>query len=493
MLFLPLGCANLIGYTRELTMSDNQDPDWNKSNSSNNRAMINKSHPSIHFTLDPKVTMTGAAAKGLNAVIYAMQRQARTLADSISEYHAQIGKGNSETVMALSEFSKLVGFKGRNYEALRETIMDMGEMKVTWSNGMDGKDGAYGFHNLFVSAKVEDGKIRFVIPCESRELFINDKNVAVIDFMKVNDCLSSKYSIFLHDLIEEQMTQQIDQSAIALLGFSNEELRNGLKVPYEIVEGKKQYSYPIPSKFIDKVLKPAIKEYNEADMKYRVVDFRHERGKIWYLEVSPVSKSFLRALEVQRPDELLDLITALKRFGLNDAKRSEITNEIANEKEFAYLQYCVELTKEKSTAKSGQQGGYFLSVMKNNSDAFDKIWEDKCRIRALESEVRRRAEQDAIEKQKSEYRAQYIKDRIDRYLSSVYQDDDQLDDLIESVLVHLHESAHPLYKRYKLEIEAGKIPSADDPTVRIVAQQRLDISEKEITAYVNIQPIVIHI
>jgi hypothetical protein len=131
--------------------------------------------------------------------------------------------------------------------------------------------------------------------------------------------------------------------------------------------------------------------------------------------------------------------------------------------------------------------------MKNNSDAFDKIWEDKCRIRALESEVRRRAEQDAIEKQKSEYRAQYIKNRIDSYLSSVYRDDDQLDDLIESVLVHLHESAHPLYKRYKLEIEAGKIPSADDPMVRIVAQQRLDISEKEITAYVNIQPIVIHI
>lgn len=465
----------------------------NQNNSSNSRAMINKSHPSIHFTLDPKVTMTGAAAKGLNAVIYAMQRQARTMADSIAEYHAKIGKGNSETVMAISEFSKLVGFKGRNYEALRDTIMDMGALKVTWSNGIDGKDSAYGFHNLFVSAKVEDGKIRFVIPCESRELFINDKNVAVIDFMKVNDCLSSKYSIFLHDLIEEQMTQQIDQSAIAILGFSNEELRNGLKVPYEVVDGVKQYSYPIPSKFIDKVLKPAIKEYNLADMKYRVVDYRHEKGKLWYLEVSPVSKSYLRALEIQRPDELLDLITALKRFGLNDAKRSEITNAIANEKEFAYLQYCVELTKEKSNAKSGQQGGFFLSVMKNNTDAFDKIWEEKFRIRTLEAEIRRRTELESIDKQKSDYRSQYIKNRIDTYLASVYENEEQLDDLMEAVLAHLQESGHPLLKRYKLDIEGGILPDQHDPMVRTVAMKQLDISDEEIAEFVNMQPIVIHI
>jgi hypothetical protein len=468
-------------------MSDKQN------NSSNSRGMINKSHPSIHFTLDPKVTMTGAAAKGLNAVIYAMQRQARTMADSIVEYHAKIGRGNSETVMAISEFSKLVGFKGRNYEALRDTIMDMGALKVTWSNGVEGKDGAYGFHNLFVSAKVEDGKIRFVIPCESRELFINDKNVAVIDFMKVNDCLSSKYSIFLHDLIEEQMTQQVDQSAIAILGFSNEELRNGLKVPYEMVDGVKQYSYPIPSKFIDKVLKPAIREYNEADMKYRVVDYRHEKGRVWYLEISPVSKSYLRALELQRPDEILELITALKGFGLNDAKRSEITNSIANEKEFAYLQYCVDLTREKSTAKSGQQGGFFLSVLKNNTDAFDKIWEEKSRIRTLEAEVRRRTELDAIDRQKSEYRSQYIKNRIDSYLATVFENEDQMDELMEAVLLYLHESGHPLYKRYKLNIEGGSLPGQDDPMVRIVAQQRLDISEDEISAFVAMQPIVIHI
>lgn len=474
-------------------MSENQDPEKYKNISSNNRAMINKSHPSIHFTLDPKVIMTGAAAKGLNAVIYAMQRQARTLADSISEYHSKIGKGNTETVMPLSEFSKLVGFKGRNYDALRATVMDMGEMKVTWSNGLDGKNGEYGFHNLFVSAKVEAGKIRFVIPCESRELFINDKNVAVIDFMKVNDCLSSKYSIFLHDLIEEQMTQQIDQNAVALLGFTDDELRNCLKVPYEINDGHKKYSYPHPSRFIDKVLKPAISEYNLADMKYCVINFHHEKGKIWYLQVSPVSKAYIRALEINRPDELLSLIVSLKAFGLNDAKRTEITNEIQNEKQFAYLQYCVELTKEKSTSKSGQQGGYFLSILKNNSDAFDKIWDENCRIRALEAEVKRRAEHEAIDKQKSLFRSQYIKNRVDNYLSSIYENEESLDDLIESVLLHLQKSIHPLYKRYKHDFECGKLPSIEDPMVRIIAQERLNISEHEIEEHVKMQPIVIHL
>ncbi|WP_240224603.1 replication initiation protein [Rheinheimera hassiensis] len=458
-----------------------------------NRTLITKSHPSIHFTLDPKVSMTGAAAKGLNALIYAMQRQARYLSDNITEYHAKLGKGNTVIQMPISEFAKLIGVSSRNYQAFKKTIYEMGDMKVTWSNDEKGAAGNFGFHNLFVRAEVKDSGLEFVIPPESRELFINDKNVAVIDFVKVADCLSSKYSIFLHDIIEESMNGIADHSQVNVLQFTNEELRNALKVPYDLKAGEKTYSYPQPSRFIDKVLKPAVSEYNAAEMKYHILGYNHDRGRVWHFEIIPLSKTYIRRLELERPDELHALIMAMKQFGLNELNRSEFINSVVDEKDFEYLLYCKDVTLKNTRKVNGNAGGFFRTVFKNNSEQFNKIWEIACKEREIASVARRNKEQEHIDKQKEAHKTAYIKNRIDAFLKPIYENEDALDEFMEALMVHAINIKHPSSRKYKSEIESGRIPDATDPMVRMVAQSKLNITDNELNNYVEQQPIQINV
>lgn len=455
------------------------------------RTLINKSHPSIHFTLDPKVSMTGSAAKGLNSLIFAMQRQARQLSDSILDYHSKLGKGNTVIHMQMAEFSRLIGVSSRNYEALKRAIFEMGGLKVTWSNDETGSHANYGFHNLFVRAEVRDSLIEFVIPPESRELFINDKNVAVIDFVKVAESLSSKYSIFLHDIIEENMAKVVDHSVNNILEFTNDELRNALKVPYDFVDGKKKYSYSTPSKFIDKVLRPAITEYNAAEMKYRILGFVHVKGKIWSLEIIPVSKSYLRQLEIERPDDLHELIVSLKHFGLNELNRNEFINSVETEKDFEYLLYCRDVTIKNSRMKNGSAGGFFRTVFKNNQDTFDTIWQTSIKEREIANASKRKRELELIESQRNEYRAEYIRNRVDALLEKIYVDEDKLDEFMERLVLYMLDMKHPLARRYKKEIEGGQLPDKKNSMVRHMAHRQLEISENEIDEYVSNQPIKI--
>lgn len=457
------------------------------------RTLINKSHPSIHFTLDPKVSMTGAAAKGLNTLIFAMQRQARQLSDSVSDYHSKLGKGNTFIHMQMSEFSKLIGVSSRNYDALKRAILEMGGLKVTWSNNGIGENANYGFHNLFVRAEVKDSTIEFVIPPESRELFINDKNVAVIDFIKVAENLSSKYSIFLHDIIEENMSKIADHAVTNVLKFTNDELRNALKVPYDLIDGTKKYSYPTPSKFIDKVLKPAISEYNAAEMKYRILSFDHEKGKNWSLEIIPVSKSYIRQVEMERPDDLHGLIVSLKQFGLNEINRNEFINAVETEKDFEYLLYCRDITLKNSRMKNGSAGGFFRTVYKNNKETFDTIWQTAIKEREIANAAKRKKEQELIELQRQEHRATYIKNRVDVLIEKIYKSEELLDEFLESIVRYVLEIKHPLARRYKSEIESGVVPGKDDPMVRHLAHKKLEISEEEIAEYVSNQPIKISV
>lgn len=473
----------------KMTKNDKSYPFYDGSNSS----MISKSYPSIHFTIDPKVSMSGSAAKGLNALIYAMQRQARALSEDVNLYHDIMGNGNTVIKMPVTNFSKLIGVNSRNYLSLKKTIFEMGDMKVTWSDGATSSLGNFGFHNLFVRAEVRDTEIEFVIPPESRELFINDKSVAVIDFVKVAESLSSKYSIFLHDVIEEFMFGRSVETSITKLSFQNEFLRNALKVPYELKNGEKQYSYYHPSKFIIKVLNPAIREYNSASMKYRIDNFSHESGRVWHFEIAPVKLNHLRSLEMERPDDLHSLIMALKSFGLNELNRDEFLMSIQTQKDFEYLLYLVTLTEKSSRKAGGNKAGFFRTVFKNNRELFSKIWEVACREREIEQAAKRSREEANILEQKERFKNDYIKTRVDSFLRLGFKNEERREVLMEKLITYLQATKHPFARKYKTLIESGEFPESTDPMLRAMALNELVITKEEIEEYVRNQPLTINV
>lgn len=465
----------------------------------NDSNLIHKSHRSIHFTLSPELSMTAQAAKGLNAVMFGLQKSSRMLSPTISEYHAQMGSGNAILSMRLAEFAKLIGAKSmRNYGAIKKTIKEMADIKVSGSNNRTGKDAYYGFYNLFVSAEVIGTTIRFVIPPSSRHMFVNEHSVAVIDFVQVKDSLSSKYSIFLHDMLVENLTQFGEFSGTKTLEFTDEELRNTLKVPFKLIDGIKQFTYAKPSMFISRVLQNAVDEYNSAGLKYIVKGFRHVSGQTWIFDVVLTSRTFYRSLEETRPDELYLVITSLKAFQLSESSRANILDGIKSEKDFEYLKYCVDVTEKRNKRVSADKpidhkAAYFTTVFKSNREAFEKIWGQLIVEQKLALETERKKAQAELERQKEEHRSIYIKNMADTFLQETYKDEGRLSDFMKAVIEHLISIKHPLSARYRDQINKGDFPDKNDPMVRTLALKVMNITEKDIENYVNNQAIEVNL
>lgn len=378
---------------------------------------ITKSLPAIHFTIDPKTEMTLGAAKAFNAINYLMQMKTHASRLGPKAYSELLGEGSVTLSAKCSEFMSLLGCGSRNMAYLKKLVDEVGKMRYSWDNGLEGHNVDSGFVNMFTLGRVHNGEVVFTIPPDTRNLLITEKPVAVIDFLTLHANIDSKHGLSLNDLIQQEMFGLSDKTKVFTLRDSV--LRNALNIKFKEVNGVIKYSYPKAADLKRKVIDVAVKDYNNADLEYKVVfwDYSKQNGEyFWTFKVEHHKEVQKKAVLSELSDEMLKITTSLSDFNVSEQKKAEIISSVNDEYDVQYLLYCIKQTK---SAKPSNKAGYFLTIYGNNKAAFDDIWA----VRKLELENERTAKAERhkafIQQQKDEFAKQYKKafanSIIDRY------------------------------------------------------------------------------
>ena len=455
------------------------------------KTTITKSMPAIHLTVDPKTEMTLGAAKALNAVNYLMQMKTHGSRLGAKAYRDLLGAGSVTLTAKTYEFMALMGSSSRNVAYLRKLVNEVGSIRYSWDNKLEGNNLDLGFVNMFTSGRVHNGEVVFTIPPETRDLFITDKPVAVIDFLTLHENIGSKYGLTLNDLIQQQMFRSDEKNKTFTLKDSV--LRNALNIKFKVEDGEIIYSYAKPADLKRKVIDVAVKDYNEAKLEYKVVECNYNKAMgeyYWTFQIEHHSEFERRAVLSELSGEILKISTALAEFGVSDQKKSELITSANNEYDVHFLLYCIQQTKN---FKPKNKAAYFLSIFSNNKQAFDDVW--AVRRLELENEKIARAEKHLafIEAQKVEFKKQYKKAYINGIAARYNTYKEFPDGFGEALLAHCTERGRTLNAHLIVDAikSKGDIDFASPAFQSFVGTWITDNMQAEMQEFVDTQTIII--
>ncbi|WP_445768462.1 hypothetical protein [Rheinheimera sp.] len=384
--------------------------------------LVEKSHSNIHQTINPTVKYTAMQAKVLHAVQFMLQQTMVKENVSPQEFHRN-HKGNLEVTIKSPDFRRLIDCESRNSDYIRKIMNELRNLSATWDTlSTDTKQGKIGFHNLFIAAEYTSSHFKFLLPNHTVKLLVSDEKSAVIDVLTVAQSLDSKYAVFLNDLLEEHSYKT--SSDDFMISLTDDELRNLMKIPFKEKDKVKVYSYPQPAALVRTVLKPATTQINAANLRFEVVDYNYVKKDgvlYWSFSVASKKTKLLHNFAVLHALELDGIRKALKEFGVSASAITKISNSISSEKELDYVQFNIEIVKEKIKEKTVKTtpARLFMSCHEKNRDAHDSKWLDHKRQKEIENSIRRAQYDAQIKKEREALTAEFIEQKVENFVKAL--------------------------------------------------------------------------
>lgn len=460
---------------------------------------IEKSASNIHQTLDPSKKITATQAKALNAVQYKLQKEVKDRGLTANQFHKN-HPGNLVVTMPSQEFRRLINCESRNTDYLRKIMMEIKNL----SAGEDTFDPETGkgrlfFRNLFIAAEYTDSTFSFQIPEETTRLLVTDAPSAVIDVLTVAQKLSSKYAVFLNDLLEEwSYKESSDDFKIVI---EDSKFRNLMKIPFKLVGRTREYSYPQPAILIRKAVAPAVEEINDANLRFEIKNYGHVKkdGTIhWIFEVVSKKSLVIHQFTVKNSVEIAEVRKQLKDIKVSDEAIRGLMNNLSSDYELAYLRYNIDIVKSQmKRGKVSNSGGLFMSCIDNNRESFEPVWREMRLQRDVEIALKKREYEDHLEKVREANVAELTEIKAGNTLIRLKAEPDALSLLLESFKEHLSKIPVPAAKKMLELLEsrdhANKV--IDDPLFYrfLLAEVRKNLTEKEIEDFSRSKGTTLHI
>lgn len=410
---------------------------------------IEKSTANIHQTLDPTKKITATQAKALNAVQYKLQQLTKDLGLSVSQFHKN-HQGNLVVSMPSHEFRRLINCESRNTQYLRNIMLEIKNLSAA-EDTLDpekGKGRLY-FRNLFISAEYTEANFTFEIPEETTRLLVTDTPSAVIDVLTVAQKLSSKYSVFLNDLLEEwSYSEQSDDFKVII---EDERFRNLMKIPFKMNGRVKEYSYKQPSILIRKAIDPAVTEINDANLRFEIQEYSHvkKEGKIyWVFKVSSKKTMLIHQFTAKNAVELADTRKQLKDIKVSDEAIRTLLATVSSDYELAYIKYNIDIVKAQAKrGKAGNPGGLFMSCMERNRESFEPIWTQMRLEREVELSIKKKEYEERLRKEREMHINELIENLASLKLEKLGEDPAAVSHWRDAFKEHLENVPLPAAKK----------------------------------------------
>ena len=384
--------------------------------------LVEKSHSNIHRTINPTSNFTAMQAKVLHAVQFMLQQQMHNERASPQEFHRS-HRGPMTVTIKSSDFRRLIDCDSRNSKYIRNIMNEIKNLSVAQDTlSDDGQQGKISFYNCFIAAEYTSTHFKFQLPNQTVKMLVSEDKAAIIDVLTVAQSLDSKYAVFLNDLLEEHsyMTSSDD----FLITLTDDQLRNLMKIPFKLKDKVKVYSYPQPAALVRTVLKPATTQINAANLRFEVVDYSYVKKDgvlYWSFSVASKKTKLLHNFAVLHALELDGIRKSLKEFGVSASAITKISNSISSEKELDYVQFNIQIVKEKIKEKTVKTtpARLFMSCHEKNREAHDSKWVEHKRQKEIENSIRRAQYEAQIKKEREALTAEYVDHKVEKFVKAL--------------------------------------------------------------------------
>lgn len=415
---------------------------------------IEKSSSNIHQTLDPKKKISASQAKALNAVQYKLQQLTKELQVTPDQFHKN-HPGNITVTMPSSEFRRLICCPSSNTAHMRKIMSELKDLSVSEDtlDSHTGK-GRLAFRNLFIAAEYTDAVFRFEIPSATTRLLVTETPSAIIDLLTVANKLSSKYAVFLNDLLEEYSYKESSDDFTIIIEDSK--LRNLLKIPFTEHGRERIYSYPQPAMLQRKAVQPAVEGINEANFRFRISEYDYKRNKATdgaiYWRFSVVSQKSL-ALHQFTEKNRLEIELAgkeLTEIAVSAEAAQQALNSLSSDYDLAYLRYNIKIVKDQmKKGKAANPGGLFVSCMARNKEAFDPVWKHIQLDKETKLAHKRRLYEESLKQEREAHTEELIDIKVENLISTLNADRSRLEDMCLRFAEYLEKVPTPSAKFMK--------------------------------------------
>lgn len=444
--------------------------------------------------LGPGVKLTTTAVKTMNVFMYFIQSLAKNFANADS-FNRSIGTGNLEVSISKSLlFNYTVGAStdeksgSRNYKILRDVFNELKELEISFDNLQDEGREDRGFVRVFPGIRELNGSVIFTVSSTARETFVNDKVVASIDWVRVNEAISGRYGMHLNDIIEERMFASTE--TFASLAFTDEELRNALHVQYVLNDkGEKVYSNPDNGSLKGKVLKSALQNYNKACLTFEVlnVEFSKEE-QVWFVDVQRRKSRQASLISREFPDEIVRIQTFFSKIKLGKAAREKYEETLVSEKEVSYLLYLIDIVEENQNRVTKSMSAYFVGCYQQNREKFESDWGVIKTKQRHEKELKRQETIRIFNEQNQRFRDDYIKMTHDNFREAVATGMINSNEYQDAYSTYLSKSLLiPSFKEEYQRLHESGLVFVDSMPFRSFVSQHVQIDENECRKYISNQ------
>lgn len=455
---------------------------------------ISKSRANIHYTLEPGAKQTTTAVKTLYVFTYFIQSLAKDFGSAVA-FNRSIGTGLLDVTISKSAlFKYTVGASGdeksgsRNYKILNDVIEELKELSLNFDNFEEEGKEDRGFIRVFPGIREKNGNVIFTVSSAAREFFVSDNSVAFIDWVKVNESFSGRYGIHLNEVIEERMFGSSESSAS--LAFTDEEIRNALKVQYSLTDdGEKLYSNPTNGSLKAKVLTPAVEQYNRAGLTFEVlgVEFNKSEG-FWFIDILRRKSQLITKLSTQFAEEFVRIQTFFSEIKLNKAAREKYENTLTSEMEIAYVLYLIDIVEENQSRITKSLSAFFVHCYHQNRESFDRDYAAIKAKQRQEKELKRQETIRLVNEQNQRFRDEFIKMAHDNFRDAVATGKISSTEYQEAYSTYLSKSLLiPAFKEEYQRLRESGLVFVDSMPFRSFASQHVVIDETECKRYVSNQ------
>lgn len=247
----------------------------------------------------------------------------------------------------------LAGFNSNNTQYLKDALTDLVSHAIHWNiQRVDGKE-AWAVSALLASARIEDGTVYYSFSPELRRRLYNPEVYAQLEIMVIR-AFKSGYALALY----ENCKLYVKEGATA--DWSPKELR-------ELLGAWDNPTYENFSRFMDKVIKPAVAEVNRLS-ELRVAPVLKREGRrvvsVWFKveEVDAEEGKLTPVNPLQGRDA--DLAMRIQsEIGLVYAQVLKLFEEHSDKHLLAALEYAKDRYAQGRVQK-GKLAGYFLTVVR---------------------------------------------------------------------------------------------------------------------------------
>lgn len=433
---------------------------------------LEKGAHNIHHQMAPGAKFNLMQVKTLNVMQYLLQKRVNEIGFTPEQYLRE-HPGNLTSHIKLSELCLLTGVKSTNSKFLKKLSDEMTEIKFAYGSLIDdqneehGVKGEFGFVNMINFCTYARGKIEYMLPPYTVRFLLLNTNSAKLDLLQARS-FNCKYGYFLYEHVEEFAAKEQKEKLDIIL--EHKEILSLFRITYVLDENKqKVYSYSDPATVKNKVVKNAVLSFNEADLRYEIVDYSYRKSKgIVYWHFSLVSKRTLVVQEFTNKNalEIAEAKKRLQQFGVSEDRIRKLLDTLNSDYELSYLFYNLDKVKEAVKRNDvSNAAGLFVRCHENNKAAFDEIWGDLQK----EKEAARLLKKIQFEKKRQEEKAKYIKELIDnRCLTlqeNLRQEPSKFAEYIFEFGEYLSNIPTPSAKKMKSDISEGRITlrTIDDP------------------------------